>query len=98
MVDKEIIVDLLNDLQAKGFWSYGIDRNTREAGGHDLTPEDIADYLLENGVAVTVRCKDCEKWYRHTKVDRERGDCRRYNTTKHESGFCDKGERKSKKK
>ena len=42
-----------------------------------------------------VRCKDCNKWYRHTMVDRERGDCRRYQTTKHESGFCDKGERRS---
>ena len=41
-----------------------------------------------------VRCKDCKKWFRHTKVDRERGECRRYETTKHETGFCDRGERK----
>lgn len=42
-----------------------------------------------------VRCKDCQKWFRHTQVDRERGDCRRYQTTKHENGYCDRGERKS---
>lgn len=41
-----------------------------------------------------VRCKDCQKWYRHTEVDRERGECRRYQTTKHETGYCDRGERK----
>lgn len=41
-----------------------------------------------------VRCKDCKKWFRHTQVDRERGDCRRYETTKHENGYCDRGERK----
>lgn len=42
-----------------------------------------------------VRCKDCQKWHRHTMVDRERGHCHRYNLTKHESGFCDKGERRT---
>lgn len=42
-----------------------------------------------------VRCKDCKKWFRHTRVDRERGDCRRYETTKHENGYCDRGERKT---
>ena len=41
-----------------------------------------------------VRCKDCEKWQRHTHVDRERGHCRRFDITKHESGFCDRGERR----
>lgn len=41
-----------------------------------------------------VLCKDCKKWFRHTEVDRERGECRRYQTTKHEAGFCDRGERK----
>ena len=45
-------------------------------------------------MANLVRCKDCEKWYRHTQVDRERGECRRYETTKHENGYCDRGERK----
>ena len=41
-----------------------------------------------------IRCKDCKKWFRHTEVDRERGECRRYQTTKHETGYCDRGERK----
>lgn len=42
-----------------------------------------------------VRCGDCRRWYRHTEVDLERGDCRKYNVTKHESGYCDCGERRS---
>lgn len=42
-----------------------------------------------------VRCKDCKKWQRHTMVDRERGHCRLYNVTKHDSGYCDRGERKA---
>ena len=64
----------------------------------EITPywaESIADYLLIHGWTKPVLCKDCKKWHRHTMVDRERGDCRRYNTTKHESGFCDKGERRT---
>lgn len=50
------------------------------------------DMLCE--YAPVVRCKDCKKWFRHTEVDRERGECRRYETTKHETGYCDRGERK----
>ena len=57
--------------------------------------EGLADYLISNGVTIPVRCKDCQKWQRHTQVDRERGECRRYQTTKHETGFCDRGERRS---
>jgi hypothetical protein len=49
---KETIIDLLTDVKAKGFWEYGTDRNTGEKDGHDMTAEDIADYLLENGVTV----------------------------------------------
>ena len=49
---KEKLTDLLKDVKAKGFWEYGTDRNTGETGGHDMTAEDIADYLLENGVTV----------------------------------------------
>ena len=55
----------------------------------------IADRLIANGVTIPVRCKDCKKWHRHTEVDRERGECRRYQTTKHETGFCDRGERRT---
>ena len=55
----------------------------------------IVDFLIANGVTIPVRCKDCEKWQRHTRVDRERGHCLRFDMTKHESGFCDRGERKT---
>lgn len=49
---KEKLVELLTDCEAKGFWSYGTDRRTGEHGGHDMTAEDIASYLIENCVTV----------------------------------------------
>lgn len=49
---KEDLVELLNDVCAKGFWRYGVDQRTGEEGGHLMTAEDIADYLMENGVTV----------------------------------------------
>lgn len=62
---------------------------------YDDFAEIVDDVLSEVGEAVeVVRCKDCQKWQRHTMVDRERGHCRLYNVTKHESGYCDRGERK----
>lgn len=39
-----------------------------------------------------VRCKNCSFWKRHTKTEKFYGACNRYGTTKHENGFCDKGE------
>lgn len=53
----------------------------------------MVQHIATDAVEV-VRCEDCKKWFRHTEVDRERGECRRYQTTKHESGYCDRGERK----
>lgn len=50
MAVKEMLVELLQDVEAKGFFGYGTDCHTGEIGGHDMTPEDIADYLVENGV------------------------------------------------
>ncbi len=47
---KEKLVELLNDVCAKGFWRYGVDQKTCEEGGHEMTAEDIADYLMENTV------------------------------------------------
>lgn len=52
MTDRETIIDLLQDVQAKGFWSYGTDMYTGEEGGHFMPPDLIADYLMENGVTV----------------------------------------------
>lgn len=56
--------------------------------------ENQAKYIESLDITEVVRCKDCKKWFRHTAVDRERGECRRYQTTKHETGYCDRGERK----
>ena len=52
MTDKEKLVELLRDVEAKGFWNYGTDCHTGEVGGHEMTAEDIADYLIENGVTI----------------------------------------------
>ena len=41
-----------------------------------------------------IRCKDCFYWKRHTRVNKFYGKCSRLNTTKHENGYCEKGERK----
>lgn len=42
-----------------------------------------------------VRCGDCADWYRHLEVNLEWGDCIRYNVTKHESGYCNRGKRRT---
>jgi hypothetical protein len=47
MADKEKIAELLHDVCAKGFWRY-----SNGDDGHDMTAEDIADYLTENGVTI----------------------------------------------
>ena len=49
MTDKEKLVELLQDVESNGFFRYGTDCRTGEVGGHEMTAEDIADYLLENG-------------------------------------------------
>jgi hypothetical protein len=62
------------------------DRNQYEKGYADGKADAMAEI---------VRCKDCVRWQRHTHVDRERGHCRRFDLTKHEFGFCDRGERRT---
>lgn len=42
-----------------------------------------------------VLCKDCAFWKRHSKVEKYYGACYRYRITKNESGYCDKGERRT---
>ena len=99
MTDRETIIDLLQDVQAKGFWSYGTDMYTGEKGGHDMPPDLIADYLIENGAAVPVRCNNCKHWLH---MEDGMGDCtnRRFHldghadpTMRHDE-FCSLGERR----
>lgn len=40
-----------------------------------------------------VRCKDCERWQRHTQVNRDYGECRRFSVTTKNDDFCSRGER-----
>ena len=55
---KEKLAELLTDCEAKGFWSYGTDSKTGEHGGHEMTAEDIADYLAENIGSKWISVKD----------------------------------------
>lgn len=41
-----------------------------------------------------VRCKDCERWQRHTQVNRDYGECRRFSATTKNDDFCSRGERR----
>ena len=45
--EKRLIAELLQDVRAKGFWLYSSGEE-----GHEMTAEDIADYLAENGVTI----------------------------------------------
>lgn len=60
-------------------------------------PEEVMA-VIEKAPAVdavpVVRCEDCTFWKRHTKVDKYYGACSLYRITKHENGFCDRGERR----
>ena len=62
------------------------------------TAKDIADHLIANDVVTVVRCKDCKKFYRHTQIDTDRGDCWAYGIgnlrVKRIDDFCSYGERK----
>jgi hypothetical protein len=69
-------------------------RYHRSEYGKQYTNEKLKESFQIFKYVEVVRCKDCKKWFRHTEVDRERGECRRYQTTKHETGYCDRGERK----
>lgn len=42
-----------------------------------------------------VRCRDCKRWQRHSEVNRDYGDCRRYSSTMRYDDFCSQGERRT---
>lgn len=41
-----------------------------------------------------VHCKDCERWQRHTQVNCDYGECRRFSATTKNDDFCSRGERR----
>lgn len=49
----------------------------------------LADHLIENGVAIPVRCQNCGWWHRHKQGDRSCGVCDKYAASKSENGYCD---------
>lgn len=42
-----------------------------------------------------VRCRECKRWQRHSEVNRDYGDCRRYSSTMRYDDFCSQGERRT---
>lgn len=55
----------------------------------------IAKYIAPTVDAVpVVRCKDCERWQRHTQGKRDYGECRRFSVTTKNDAFCSRGERR----
>ena len=53
--------------------------------------EAVADYLLDNGVKIPVRCKDCTSWKRST-IDC--GWCSAWEGMRYHNNYCNYGERK----
>lgn len=49
-----------------------------------------ADYLIANGVAIPVRCKNCKNW-----EDGYFGYCTKLHTAMDYDGFCSNGERRT---
>lgn len=72
-----------------------------ELGGESGIYADAYNDLAEDfygipaaDVAPVVRCKDCERWQRHTQVNRDYGECRRFSLTTKNDDFCSRGERR----
>lgn len=58
-------------------------------------PEKEFDEFPAADVAPVVRCKDCKRWQRHSEINRDYGDCRRYSSTMRYDDFCSQGERRT---
>lgn len=76
-----------------------IERETALRTAHIMRPEDkcLETELMKISaadVAPVVRCKDCERWQRHTQVNRDSGECRRFSATTKNDDFCSRGERR----
>lgn len=62
-----------------------------------FTPNDVLDYIDTTCTVddnPVVRCKDCKRWQRHTQVNRDYGECRRFSVTTKNDDFCSRGERR----
>ena len=59
------------------------------------TVANIADYLIEHGVTIPVRCKDCKWGHKYERWDGDEGaECEKYGAYKMANSFCSYGERK----
>ena len=56
--------------------------------------EFCADFFVENGVTVPVRCRDCVHWRAHLKVG---GICYLTTSIRHPDDYCSRGKRREKK-
>ena len=54
-----------------------------------------AGELIEKGVTIPVRCKDCKQWCRNNGItDSPNGNCFYHDATTNGNDFCSYGERK----
>lgn len=59
-----------------------------------ISDMDLAEYLVDNGVTIPVRCRECKN-YEAGYVRRDHGWCKEWGTAVRASGFCHHGERNS---
>ena len=70
----EKLIELLDDFGVYDEWA---------------TNGEIADHLIDNGVTIPVRCKDCRK-----RPEGQYGVCQEFNRQTPDDGYCYCGERK----
>lgn len=75
MTDKKILVELISDILNYLPWG--------QVSSH--TAGELADYLMDKGVTIPVRCKDC----RYYNDDGEY--CGMWGEVRHPEHFCDEG-------
>ena len=54
--------------------------------------EELAEYLIANGVAIPIRCKNCEYWDEEWKNWRGNSKCKYLNICTRKDGFCSHAE------
>ena len=59
-----------------------------------ISDMNLAEYLMENGVTIPVRCEGCKN-YAAGYVRRDHGWCKEWGTAVRASGFCHHGERRN---
>ena len=79
---REKLIEVMKDTRANATW-------------HRWGYEESADYLIECGVTIPVRCKDCKKRYKPNECPMCILVYGEQNDFTQENGYCDRGERRT---